>query len=261
MSLDDVAQPSILDPPEGSVFFAAGGTGFLYYFPSNPAEVIKICSDHPDSETNMHIEREAYARFMRAGGHPNIIKCTRIVGNGIYLECAAHHDLRTYYLMGGTATIEERMKWSYDIASALQFVHDQDVRHADTSGKNILLDEQRNIKMCDFAGSGIDDKLPTVWGEAGFAHPDHQEVRHATIPAELHALGSTIYEIITCFRPHSEELRDSVIESWFRDGIYPEVHDIPLGDIMLKCWKGGFESAKEVAEEIKLQIEFGMSHS
>lgn len=260
MSYDDgIAQASVLNPPDGAVFFSAGGTGFVYYFPSNPHEVIKICTDYPLAEANMLIEREAYTRFMKAGGHPHVVKCTRIADNGVYLERAANNDLRTYFVLGGVATIEERMQWCYDLADALQFVHEQGVRHADTSGKNVLLDAQRNIKLCDFAGSGIDGKQPNVWGEAGFSHPDHDQVRRATIPAELHALGSTIYEIITSCKPHHEELRDFVIESWFRDGIYPEVHDIPLGGIMLKCWKGEFESAREVADEIKLQTEFGMS--
>jgi hypothetical protein len=55
------------------------------------------------------------------------------------------------------------------------------------------------VILCDFAGSSIDGSLPTVWAQDGFKHPTADRT---TIQAELHALGSTIYQIITSFAPH-----------------------------------------------------------
>lgn len=94
---------------------------------------------------------------------------------------------------------------------ALQYVHEHGIRHADLGGRNLLLDSSRTILLCDFAGSAIDDEPCTVQAESGFKHPNDDENERATIRAELHALGSTIYEIITSSQPHGK------VEEWVVD--------------------------------------------
>ncbi|KAF2186624.1 hypothetical protein K469DRAFT_687002 [Zopfia rhizophila CBS 207.26] len=57
-------------------------------------------------------------------------------------------------------------------------------------------------------GSAIDNKPFMVWTESGFKHPNDDENEHTMIRAELYALGSTIYEIITSSQPYGK------IEEW-----------------------------------------------
>lgn len=136
------------------------------------------------------------------------------------------------------------------MANALQYIHEHNVRHADLSGKNVLLDSSRTVRLCDFAGSAIDDNPSTVWAQSGYRHPDDDEVEHSTTRAELHALGSTIFEIITSSQPHGQ-VEEWIVAQWIREGKYPDIKNIVLGDIIMKCWKGGFKSAKEVAQDIE----------
>ena len=119
----------------------------------------------------------------------------------------------------------------------------------------MLLDSSRTILLCDFAGSAIDDEPCTVWAESGFKHPNDDENERATIRAELHALGSTIYEIITSSQPHGK-VEEWVVAQWIRDDKYPDVQEVVLGDIIMKCWKGQFVSAKEVAQSIEHTIKY-----
>ncbi|KAK2748334.1 hypothetical protein FQN57_000992 [Myotisia sp. PD_48] len=176
------------------------------------------------------------------------------VKKGIFFERAIPGCIRLYFRDGGQATREERIRWSHDLADVLQFVHDLNVRHGDLGGRNILLDAKRNIKLCAFAGSGIDDELPYVAPQTGFSHPDREETRQCTIKAELHALGSTIYEIVTPEKPFGNEDED-LIEEWIKAGKYPDVQNVLLGDIISKRWKGDSKSAQEVAQSIKKQME------
>jgi hypothetical protein len=138
------------------------------------------------------------------------------------------------------------------------------------------LDSERNVLLCDFAGSGIDGDEPTVRAQAGFKHPDSDENDNVTIRLEIHALGSTIYEIVTSYAPHSrfeewmvepirelkrkyprakdcpdDEAEDWMIEEWIKEGRYPDVGDVELGEVMDGCWKGRFGSAGEVARKIE----------
>ncbi|KAF2194999.1 hypothetical protein K469DRAFT_520337, partial [Zopfia rhizophila CBS 207.26] len=160
-------------------------------------------------------------------------------------------SIRQYYREGGTATLQERIKWSRDLANVVQYIHGKNVRHVDISGKNIHLDANRNIRLCDFAGSAIDDVRPTVIAQDGFRHPDDDA--NATIPAEIHALGSSIFELITFTCPHwREEAKEEGrrAAALLQEGKYPDVTDVVLGHVMAKCWKGEYASAKEVADSI-----------
>ncbi|ORX92387.1 hypothetical protein BCR34DRAFT_439800, partial [Clohesyomyces aquaticus] len=88
------------------------------------------------------------------------------------------------------------------IAKAVQYVHDHGIRHSDIGGRNILLDSSRTVLLCDFARSSIDRNPPRVRAEEGFKHLVLKENWKGTMQSELHALGSTIYEIITSKRPY-----------------------------------------------------------
>lgn len=220
------------------------GHGAVCIYPDRPNEAIKVPLSRPISLSNFEIEKRV---FERLGSHPNIVKCLRIEDSAIYLERAEHGCIRLYYRDGGTATMEERVKWSRDVANALQHVHDHNARHGDLGGKNLLLESSRTIKLCDFAGSAIDRTASTVWAQSGFRHPCDEEERASTIKAELHALGSTIFELITTKEPH-EGVEDYIIDQMLAEGKYPDVTNVTLGDVITKCWRGEFASALEVAK-------------
>ncbi|EEP76852.1 predicted protein [Uncinocarpus reesii 1704] len=211
--------------------------------------VIKVANTSSRSIENIAIEKRIFSRFKENGYHRNIVKCIRYDDRGIYLERAEPGCLDLYFQQGGDGTVAERIQWSLDIANALQYVHDLDIRHGDLACKNVLLDSSRRALLCDFAGSGIDGQQPLVRPSEYFMHPDPNESEPCTIKAELHALGSLIHEIMTSKRPYHDEI-DYKVAELFRNGTYPDVKHIVLRDIIAKCWAGEYESAREAAEGI-----------
>jgi serine/threonine protein kinase len=195
---------------------------------------------------DFEIEKRVYRRL---GHHPNIIGCLGISDDAIRLERAQYGSIRQFYREGHTASLQERIEWSRDLASVVQYIHSKNVRHSDIGGKNILLDAQRNIRLCDFAGSAIDDIHSTVYAQDGFRHPD--EAADA-ITQDIHALGSAIFELMTFTCPHSREEAEmeGMAAALLRDGKYPNIANVELGDVITKCWTGEYRSAWEVAHSI-----------
>ncbi|KAK3683363.1 hypothetical protein B0T22DRAFT_519171 [Podospora appendiculata] len=148
---------------------------------------------------------------------------------------AEHGCLRLYFREGGTATMEERVRWARDLAGVMQYLHEHNVHQVDVGGRNILLDAARNIRLCDFAGSSIDDVPPTVVAQDGFRHPDDDEALRGTLRAEIYALGSAV--------------------DLMRAGVYPDVADVALGRVIAASWRGEYTSAREVADSIAKEQE------
>ncbi len=218
----------------------------LYESSDHPNQVCKVPKPFPESESAHQVERRIYQRL---GKHCNLVKVIEMDQYGIWLERALHGSLRQYYMEGGKATLEERLQWCENVARVLGFVHQKNVRHADLSGRNLLIDSNKRILLCDFSGSSIDDEAATIMAEDGYRHPDEKEYKGPTIRCEIHALGSTIYEIMTGKEPH-QGLEKETIRKLLEDGQYPDVSEVSLGHVIRGCWDGSFGSAVQVAEQI-----------
>ncbi|KIH93627.1 hypothetical protein SPBR_09172 [Sporothrix brasiliensis 5110] len=243
--------------PAGGKRLMHGGTGTVYTFCDKPGVVAKLPYEDDDHKALFETEKRIFRRLGTA--HPHIVPCLGIEdddrGGRIYLKHAAHSAIRLYFRSGGRASMAERVRWAADLASAVHYMHEKGVRQGDIGGRNVLLDADRTILLCDFAGSGIDGAPPVVWAEGGFRHPADRDpnTRTGTMPCELHALGSTIYELITSHGPHGTHDDDGagMAARLLRQGEYPDVSNVALGDIIEKCWKTEFSSAQEVVDCIR----------
>jgi serine/threonine protein kinase len=223
-----------------------GGYSVLYEDLGRPNQLCKVPKPWKAYEEAHQVERRI---FKRLGEHPNLIKVIEMDEYGIWLARAAHGCLTEYYKNGGKASIQQKLKWSEDVARVTHFLHEKDVRQADLSGKNLLIDAHMRILLCDFSGSYIDGEKATIVPAAGYRHPDSNERSLPSIRAEIHALGSTIYEIVTEDRPH-HEVESEAIDKLLEEGKYPDVSNIPLGSVIQRCWNGDYTSALEIAEDI-----------
>jgi serine/threonine protein kinase len=223
-----------------------GGYSVLYEDPSRPNQLCKVPCPWEQYEEAHRVERRI---FQQLGEHPNLVKVIEMDEYGIWLERAANGCLTEYYINGGKADVAQKLKWSEDVARVTHFLHEKDVRQADLGGKNLLIDAHMRIILCDFSGSYINGEKATIVPAAGYRHPDKNERALPSIRAEIHALGSTIYEIITGHGPY-HGLVSEAIDKLLEEGNYPEVSNILLGGVVQRCWNGDYSSALEVAEEI-----------
>lgn len=108
----------------------AGGYNAIYTIPDRPNEVLKVPKPREDCEIAHKIERRVTLHH-RLGKHRNLVTVTGMDKYGIYYKRAMPGCLRLYYKDGGTATLEEKVKWCQDVADVLEYVHQNNVRHAD----------------------------------------------------------------------------------------------------------------------------------
>ncbi|XXG98936.1 hypothetical protein Hte_005269 [Hypoxylon texense] len=218
--------------------------------PERPGEIVKVPIPMKVFLEGFETEKRVYARL---GKHKNIVNVVQMDERALYLKRAKYGCLWLYYKEGGTVSFMEKMKWSHDVAETLEYLHQKNVRHADLSGKNLLINSARDILLCDFGGSSIDDHKALAKAEGGYHHPDEAEWSAPTIRSEIHSLGSVIFEIMTGKKPH-DGLEEHEVRQLIEQGKYPDVSNVPLKDTIEKCWKGVFHSAAEVAQEIRSRM-------
>ncbi|KAI9846490.1 MAG: hypothetical protein M1837_003910 [Sclerophora amabilis] len=221
----------------------------MVYLDSSSNTVIKY-PHHQEEEPAIEVERRIYERFQQHGGHEGLLKYYGTFESGTRLEYASKHGLRQYIQFHEIDT-QQRLQWAQQVTNALAFVHSMNVIHADITCGNISLDDSLHAKLLDFSGSSLDGSEPFVVVTASHKCPgnDLKSTR-----ADLFALGSTLYEILTGEPPYyGLGLKEMEITDLFKQSKFPNTKCLgPMGDIITGCWQGRFISADDVLKGVPL---------
>lgn len=203
-----------------------------------------------DCRKEMTIEAQIYERL---GAHPRLVtfKHWDPVGHTLTLEHMPHGNLKEYVEKHRSATsLVQKLQWVMEAAEGLDHLHSHGVIQGDVGPRNFLLDSGLGLRICDFAGSSLDGSRAMVAPGVRYRLPSSVSygVQPATVKEDLFALGSTIYFIITDHEPYSDLDNEDEVEKLYKDGVFPELSDVPLGNIIGLCWRQEAESAKILAE-------------
>ena len=109
--------------------------------------------------------------------------------------------------------------------------------HADIKPENMLLDGRLGLRIIDMSGSSISGKSPLSLESTRFFLPRcRTDDMPCSVVADLFALGSSFYQIITGRQPYAE-LNDKEVEMRFGRKDFPSVSGIPFGDTIRRCWR------------------------
>jgi len=196
------------------------------------------------------IKRE-YDIYCRIVNKPHFLEMIEFSEqHGIILQGVEGRTLRHYLeSQGGPISLSERLGWARDMAVALHSLHAVNVIHADVKPENMLLDESHKVFLIDFSGSWIDGKAGSVVENFRFFLPRDIQA-DSTVQTDIFAFGSTLYETMTSTQPY-HDLDDEEVEELFKQGIFPSLDLVPCGQIIKKCWTGGFQSVKDVQVELQ----------
>ena len=193
------------------------------------------------------------------GHHPRIVRLKQKHEAGILLEHMPNGSVGKYLRgVAPTTPLAQRLKWAWQAAQGLAYIHRKNVLHCDISVGNLLLDADLNIKLSDFQGRLL-SPLGTVILDGGaiestlssMPRPDRN---HCDRKTDIFALGTAIYFMITGDLPFPDldPMDDEdEIQRRFEDGEFPPLEASLGGDIIRKCWMGGYKSADEIIRDLR----------
>ena len=148
--------------------------------------------------------------------HPNILKVTDYFeeNESAYLvtDYVDGMTLRGLIDSGNDFILEDTIRISEEIVSALDYIHTKGLLHRDIKPSNIIIKKNGNVKLIDFgiAREYIEDKTKThtVILTPGFAPPEQYEPRAKRgAYTDIYSLGATIYNWVTGIIPPTWQAR------------------------------------------------------
>lgn len=115
--------------------------------------------------------------------------------------------------------------------------------------ENFLLDNELRLRISDFAGSSLDQSVPTVCPPSKYSRPN-TSLQQFSIQDDIFGLGSTFFKIMTGKDPY-DNLSDEDVDKRFKVGDFPDTSDLVLGEVIRKCWEGQIASVQTLCDLIK----------
>ncbi len=155
----------------------------------------------------------AEAQTMASLGHPNVLQVYEIGEDKDYvwfsMEIVEGGALIDALQRSGRIPAMQALHWLFQVLQALAAAHDRGVVHRDVKPDNILIRRDGSIALGDFGIARIRDVEFThrtrpgiAMGTAGYMAPEQREdARSVGPPADIYAVGATLYASITGLEP------------------------------------------------------------
>lgn len=172
-----------------------------------------ISVSNPENTNSFEQQREKFkkeARRLRSLSNPHIVKVYDLFeenGTAYYvMEYIDGGSLSDLIEKKGSLSEEETLKYTRQIASALQYIHAHNMNHLDVKPGNVLLRQNGDVVLIDFGMS----KNYDVAGEQTTSSPVGVSVGYAPIEqsrvgglgmfspeTDIYSLGATMFKMLT----------------------------------------------------------------
>jgi serine/threonine protein kinase/tetratricopeptide (TPR) repeat protein len=168
---------------------------------------IKVLHIHLGKEHEQDFLKEA--QIIAHLDHPHIVRTLDFgVHEGtpfLVMQYALHGSMRTSHPRGTILPITTILPYLKEVASALQYAHDQKIIHRDIKPENILLEQNHHLFLSDFGLALVASslsQLQNVVGTIAYMAPEQLQ-GHPCIASDQYALGVVTYEWLCGALPFS----------------------------------------------------------
>lgn len=219
-----------------------------------------------DSQASRRFTREA--RAASALEHPNIcsvhsIESTRDGRMFICMSYCEGESLKDV-IARGPVSAEEAVKIAVKIAEGLAAAHKADVVHRDVKPANIIVNENRGVKIIDFglaklAGASRVTKDGATVGTIGYKSPEQVRGDDVDGRADIWSLGMVLFEMLTGESAFGGEFGQATVQSILNEAprqVTDLSREVPaaLGRIVDRCLQKNpddrYGTARELADDL-----------
>ena len=213
-------------PPGVTEVLSGGNTARLALLPDGT--ILKFVYDRDDDWAIKPLAIEHHI-LTALGSHERLTKYLGQHEYGLRFKYEANGDIRRYFSRTDFTTIpiQERWRWVQQAAESVAFNHSKNVIHCDLHPNNFLLDEDRNLRLCDFAGSLFGELDRKAMESTPFFLP-RDALSTPNTKSDLFALGSVMYYIMAGREPY-DGLSENEITARYTKGDFPDVGEFECG--------------------------------
>ena len=159
---------------------------------------------------------ETEIKILKSLHHKNIIQLYSIIQTQkklfLIMEYANGKELFDYIIKEKKLKEEEACKFYQQIINGIEYLHKLRIVHRDLKPENLLLDSNKNIKICDFNLSNFYNKnelLKTQCGSPCYAAPEMiKGKKYKGIKIDIWSSGIILFVMLCGFLPFNDEKND-----------------------------------------------------
>ncbi|CAD6252126.1 unnamed protein product [Miscanthus lutarioriparius] len=250
---------------------ASGSNGDLYRGTyCNQDVAIKIVRpERISADMYRDFAQEVY--IMRKVRHRNVVQfigaCTRQPTLYIVTDFMSGGSVYDYLHKNNNAfKLPEILKVATDISKGMNYLHQNNIIHRDLKTANLLMDENRVVKVADFGVARVKDQSGVMTAETGtyrWMAPEVIEHKPYDHKADVFSFAIVLWELLTGKIPYEYltplQAAIGVVQKGIRPMIPKDTHP-KLIELLQKCWhrdpteRPDFSEILEILQKLSKEV-------